>query len=101
MEIDDNCDIRGLDAYPELKVRRRFPTKKHMLVEYPRHYEIVDVVFSRNGRPLCLEVIGKDECDFCWAYNLTCKKDIPESHRQQILEEAKYWQSLRVRYREE
>ena len=94
MEANSGFDIKGLDAYPEVKVRRRFPTKKHLLVECPRHYEMVDIVFSRKNRPMCLDVLGKEECDFCWAFNLIHKKDIPETHKQRILEEHSYWQSI-------
>ena len=101
MDMNEGFEIKGLDAYPQMKVKRKFPTKKHLLVECPRHYETVDVVFSRKNRPVCLDVLGKDECDFCWAYNLVHKKDIPESCRKRILEEHYFWQSLRVKYREE
>jgi len=97
MDSSDSYDIKGLDAYPEVKLRRRFPTKKHMLVECPRHSGMVDVVFSRKGRPICLQVLGKGECDFCWAFNLIPKKDVPESCKPRILEEHNYWQSLRIK----
>ena len=95
MDGNDSYDIKGLDAYPKLKMRRKFPAKKHMLVECPRHGEIVGVVFSRKGRPICLNSIGKDECDFCWAFNLHLRKNISESLKQQILEEINYWESVR------
>ena len=98
MEANEGFEIEGLDAYPTLRVRRRFPTKKHMLVECPRRGGMVDVVFSRKGNPMCLQILDKDECDFCWAYNLIHKKDVPEPLRLQVLEEASYWQSLRKKY---
>ena len=98
MELPDGWEIEGLDAYPKLEARKRFPTKKHMLAECPRHGETVDIIFTGAGRPLCLSVLGMDECDFCWAYNLIHKKDIPESLVPQILEEAPYWQNLKTKY---
>ena len=99
MEEDVGFEIKGLDAYPELKVKKKFPFKKHMLVECPRHGGLVDVVFSRKDNPMCLQVLDKDECDLCWAFNLTRKKEIFEARTQRILEEYNYWQSLRVKYR--
>ena len=95
MDGNDSYDIKGLDAYPEYKVRKRFPTKKHMLVECPRHGGIVDVVFSRKHRPICLSSLGEDACDFCWAYDLVHRKDIPESLKPQISEEINYWESVK------
>jgi len=94
-EWEDSYDIKGLDAYPEYKARKKFATKKHVLVACPRHGKIVDVVFSRKHRPICLNSLGKDACDFCWAYNLVHKKDIPDSFKQQISGETNYWESVR------
>ena len=98
MEVADGWEIEGLDAYPKLEPRKRFPTKKHMLAECPRHGETVDVIFTHIRRPLCLSVLGREVCDFCWAYNLIYKKDIPESLRPQLIQEAHYWQNLKGTY---
>ena len=101
MEVADGWEIKGLDAYPTLKARKRFPTKKHMLAKCPRHDETVDIIFTGTGRPLCLSILSKDVCDFCWAHNLIYKEDIHESLIPQILEEARYWQDLKTRYMKE
>ena len=98
MEETEGWDIPGLDAYLTLKARKRFPTKKHMLAECPRHGETVDVIFTLIGRPLCLSVLSMDECNFCWAHNLIHKKDIPESRTDMVLREASFWQNLKTRY---
>jgi hypothetical protein len=37
MEVNVGFEIKGLDAYPEVKVKGRFPTKKHLQVKGPRH----------------------------------------------------------------
>ena len=93
---EDGCHIKGLDAYPHYEARKRFPTKKHMLVACPRLCaQIVDVVFSRKRRPICLNIRSRDECDFCWAYNLVRKREVPESFKPQISEEINYWESVR------
>ena len=97
MEVSDGWEIEGLDAYPEMKVKGRFPTKKHVFVECPRHGKTVDIIFTRIGRPLCLSVLGKDMCDFCWAHNLVYKNCTPESFRLQLLEEARYWQNVKIK----
>jgi len=99
MNITVGQDIDGLDAYPELKTRGRFPTKTHIFVECPRQSEVVDIIFTRKGRPLCLSILDRNMCDLCWAKNLLHNSEArAETNKEQILDEALYWRSVKDIY---